>query len=146
MSMDYISQLKDMSVGCIWSCKRCRHLEKKMKDYGKQLNQRLTEEGFKNYSPQKIKYYTGLPSLATFMVLFNFIAPHVGDNSQSNLPLFQQFIMVLVKLWTWVISTSHIGLVFTISRYFIKCINVMYVKRKPLIKWPEHGENHACAI
>ena len=90
MTMTHISQLEDMSVSNISKLQEIQALR------GERMtieSERLTE-GFKNYSRQKIKYFTGLPSFSTFMALFNFIAPSVGDNSQSTLPLFQQFLMV----------------------------------------------------
>ena len=106
----------------------------------------MTERAFKGYSPQKVKYFTGLPSIATIMALFNFIAPHIGDSthSQCTLPLFQQFVMVLMKL-RLNLGDQYLAYRFgvhnsTISRYFKKWINVMYVRLKPLIKWPERGE------
>lgn len=78
------------------------------------------------------------------MALFNFIAPHVGDNSQSTLPLFQQFIMVLMKL-RLNSGDQYFAYLFgvhnsTVSRYLKKWINVMYLRLKPLVKWPGRGE------
>ena len=68
MSMDYISQLEDISVGCISKLQEeVQPLREENERPWKIIeSERLTEEGFKSYSPQKIKYFTGLPSLATF--------------------------------------------------------------------------------
>ena len=100
-------------------------------------SERMTERAFKGYSPQKVKYFTGLPSIATIMALFNFIAPHIGDSIYI-------FVMVLMKL-RLNLGDQYLAYRFgvhnsTFSRYFKKWINVMYVRLKPLIKWPGRGE------
>ena len=148
MSMNDISQLEDMSVGSI---SKLQEEVQRLREDNERLrkaieSERLTEEGFKSYSPQKIKYFTGLPSLAVFTALFNFIAPYVGDSAstQTTLPLFQQFVMVLMKL-RLNLGDQYLAYQFgvhnsTISRYFKKWVNVMYMRLKPLIKWPGRGE------
>lgn len=146
MTMTHISQLEDMSVSNI---SKLQEEVQALREENESLrmtieSERLTEEGFKNYSPQKIKYFTGLPSFSTFMALFNFIAPSVGDNSQSTLPLFQQFLMVLMKL-RLNLGDQYLAYRFgvhnsTISRYFKRWINIMYVRLKPLVKWPGRTE------
>ena len=99
MTMTHISLLEDISVSNTSKLQEVQALRKENESLRMTIEaERLTERGFKNYSPQKIKYSTGLPSFSTFMALFNFIAPSIGDNSQSTLPLFQQFLMVLMKL------------------------------------------------
>ena len=45
----------------------------------------------------KVRFYTGLPSMEVLMVVFEFIYPHVTRQTQS-LNRFQEFIIVLVKL------------------------------------------------
>ena len=76
------------------------------------------------------------------MTLFNFISPFT-TKSQSGLPLFQQHILVLIKL-RLNIANQYLGYQFgvhhsTISRYFRKLI-VMYERLKPIILWPERNE------
>jgi hypothetical protein len=124
MTMTHISQLEDISVSNV---SKLQEEVQALREENERLrmtieSERLTEEGFKNYSPQKIKYFTGLPSFLTFMALFNFIAPSISDNSQSTLPLFQQFLMVLMKL-RLNLGDQYLAYRFgvhnsTISRYF----------------------------
>ena len=45
----------------------------------------------------KVKFYTGLPVFDILMTTFNFVSPHSTRRSPS-LSLFQEFIMVLMKL------------------------------------------------
>ena len=55
--------------------------------------QALNEQSLEGNN-EKVKYYTGLTSIATLMALFNsFIS-----QSQCGLSLFQQYLVVLIKL------------------------------------------------
>lgn len=89
----------------------------------------------------KVKYYTGLPKFAILMALFNFLAPSVESGNRAALSLFQQFIVALMKLR---LNVGDRDLAFrfgvnqsTISRYISKWMDAMYLRLKPLIKWPE---------
>ena len=104
---------------------------------------KLTKKAFKSFPPSKIKYFTGLPSLIRLMAVFNFIAPYVPNN-HFTLPKFQQFLMVLMKLCLNV-GDQYLAYCFkihnsTVSWNFKKWINVMYMRLKPIIKWPAHDE------
>ena len=46
----------------------------------------------------KVKYYTGLPSYKVLKAVFDFVYPCVKNNSRTVLPLFNQFLMALVRL------------------------------------------------
>ena len=89
-----------------------------------------------------VTYYTGLPSYAVLMVLYDFIAPFVSSNHGRNkLSKFHQFMIVLMKLR---LNLADQDLAFrfgahqsTISRKFKTWIYTMFVRLKPLIKWPE---------
>ena len=92
----------------------------------------------------KIKYYTGLPSFPVLMALFNFVGGSVEVTNRSALSLFQQLMLVLMKLR---INFGDQDLAFrfgvnqsTISRCISKWVNVLYVHLKPLIKWPERDQ------
>ena len=86
----------------------------------------------------KVKYYTRLSSFARLIALFTFVSTSVLDSSKTSLPPFQQFIVVLMTLrlnlgaqdiaYRFGISQS------TVSRYFNKWINAMYVRLQPLVK------------
>ena len=71
-------------------------------------------------------------------------APLVPDNSRSTLPKFQLFLMVLMKLCLN-LGDQYLAYCFnihnsTVSRNFKKWIDVMYLRLKPLIKWPACDE------
>ena len=103
----------------------------------------LSQESFME-NDAKVKYYTGLPNFATLMALFNFLSPCIEIGNRSVLSLFQQLIIVLLKLCLNV-GDQDIAYRFcvnqsTISRCFNKWIDAMYVRLKPLIKWPGRDE------
>ena len=83
------------------------------------------------------KFYIGLPSLAALMAIFHFVARHIPECTQSLLPKFLQFLMKLC------LNVSEQDLAYrfevsqsTVSKNWRKWINVMFVRLKPLIKWP----------
>ena len=103
----------------------------------------LSEEFFRD-NDAKVKYYTGLPTFARWMALSNLLAPCVDCGKRSVLSCFQQLMAVLMKLLLR-LGDQDIGFRFglnqsTISRCFSKWINVMYIRMKPSIKWPDRYE------
>ena len=47
----------------------------------------------------KVKFYTGLPTFVSLMAVFHFTSTHVTPSKNPlSLPLFQQFLLVLMKL------------------------------------------------
>ncbi len=91
----------------------------------------------------KVKY-TGLPSYKVLKSIFDLLSPCISTHSRTALPLFNQFLMVLVRLrlnmevqylaYHFGIHTSNI------SRTFRKWVNVMYERLKPLFNWPGREE------
>ena len=55
----------------------------------------FTENCFMN-NDDKVKFYTGLPCFDVLKTTFDFISPHIRRS--LTLSLFQEFIMVLLKL------------------------------------------------
>ena len=124
------STMTEMSVGDIDKLQSdnfaLREENKRLKEVI--TRQALDEQSFEG-NDKKVKYYTGLTSFATLMAMFNFISPFISK-SQFGLPLFQQYLVVLIKL-RLNIANQYLGYQFgvhhsTISRYFRKWITVMY--------------------
>ena len=103
----------------------------------------LTREFLESSSskvPDMIKFYTGLPSYPRLIAVFNYVSSSSVENSCSALPLFQQFLITLMKLRLNV-SDQDIAYRFgitqsTVSKNFSKWINIMYIYLKPFIVWP----------
>ena len=122
----------------------CKHLRELKANSESQVQRfSLTQESFKDNNA-KVKYYTGLPTYATLMVLFNFLSPCVEMGNRSALSQFQQLLVVLTKL-RLNLGDQDIAFRFginqsTISRCFNKWIDIMFIRLKPLIKWPTRDE------
>lgn len=107
----------------------------------------LTQDFLKSDSAKAsdaVKFYTGLPSYARFMAVFNFVSAPLNEHQNSTLSLFQQFLMTMIKL-RLNLSDQDIAYRFgvsqpTVSKTFRKWINLMYIRLKPIIKWPSHEE------
>ena len=92
---------------------------------------------------QKIRFYTGLPSFIVLETVFKFVSSQYHSN-KFTLSSFEEFMVTLMKLR---LSLFEQDLAFrfgvhqsTISRIFRRWIDIMYVKLKPLIKWPNREE------
>ena len=88
-----------------------------------------------------VKFYTGFSSFKKLRAVYTYVSKDIVHGSQAALTLFQQFIMVLLKL-RLNLSDQDIAYRFgihqsTVSRNFRKWIDVMYCRLKPLILWPE---------
>ena len=123
---------------------RCKKLEESRTVAENKLNiLNFTQASLRN-DDAKVKYYTGLSSFALLKALCNFLSVGLEIGNRSALSLFQQFMLALMKLR---LNLSDQDLAFrfgvnqlTISRYLSKCIDVMYVRLTPLVKWPERDE------
>ena len=79
------------------------------------------------------------------MALFNFLSLSVENGNRSALSLFEQFMVVFMKLRLNEFGDQVLAFRFgvnqsTISRYLSKWIDVMCVRVTPLIKWPERDQ------
>ena len=89
---------------------------------------------------KKVKFY------ASFLVLtsvFSFVPTHTHNNKFS-LSKFEEFMVTFMKL-RLSLCDQDLGYQFgvhqsTISRIFHRWIDIMFIKLKPLIKWPDGKE------
>ena len=101
----------------------------------------FSNETYKSYKDNnsKILYYTGLPNWEIFKVVYDFVCPDLFQ--RSSLTTFQQLLLTLMRL-RHNFSLQDLGYRFmvhssTVSRVFHRVINVLFIKLKPLILWPE---------
>ena len=103
------------------------------------LSEEILEiEGFKG-DDQKILFYTGLNSWSTFSILLDYLQLHLMQ--RAALSPFQQVLMTLMRL-RLNLSGQNLAYRFivhpsTVSRMFAQVLQIMYIKLKPLIIWPE---------
>ena len=88
---------------------------------------------------QASEVYTGLPSFVSLMAIFQLVSLHVSSPHSSLLP-FQQFLLVLMKLRLNLFD-SDLAYRFrisqaTVSTYFSKWKDIMFVRLKSLVGWP----------
>ena len=104
--------------------------------------QPFTEQYFVN-NEDRVRFYTGLPGFDVLNTTFRFVSPFVSRKSKT-LTLFQEFVMVLIKLRLHV-PLQDLAFRFgvslsTVSRTFTAWLTVMDVRLSPLIRWPERDE------
>ena len=119
---------------------RCKELE----DAKCKLNALNSSQASLSNDDSKVKYYTGLPSFAVLLAVFNLVKSGVEVTSRCVLSPFQQMILVLMKLrlnfgdqdlaFRFGVSQS------TVSRCVGKWVDNLYMHLKPLIKWPERDQ------
>ncbi|XP_030199426.1 uncharacterized protein LOC115533207 [Gadus morhua] len=88
---------------------------------------------------EKVLFFTGLPTYQILLVLFTFLSPHLPV--KKSLDKFKQLMLTLMRLRLNV-STTFLSYAFNISiatasRIVTDVIDVMFIRMKPLIIWPE---------
>jgi len=102
----------------------------------------LTQE-FLSQNEKCVKFYTGLPSFAILMFVFDFVAPYV-KSANTGESKFKEFLMFMIKI-RLSLPLADIGFRFGVStasvcRYFHKWLEVMYVRLTPFVRWPTRQE------
>ena len=99
----------------------------------------LTDDVLKT-NDDAVKFYTGLSTHARLKAVFDLVPGCLGKHSNSSLSLFQEFLLTLMKLRTNIrdqVLAYRFGVSqSTVSRYFRKWIDIMYIRLKPTIQWP----------
>lgn len=92
----------------------------------------------------KVQYFTGLPSFKILKCVFDFVSVSFKTYSRTVLPLFNQFVMVLVRLRLNMDTDQlsyHFGIHSSnVSRTIRRWINVLHERLGVLVKWPEREE------
>ena len=97
---------------------------------------------------KRTKFYTGLTTFFLFTTIFDFVVPQVLmlQKMPGKLTLMDEFLMVLMKLRLNLLN-EDLGYRFgvassTVSRNFHKWLEVMYMRLKPMIRWPDKETVH----
>ena len=110
--------------------------------FSKTKTQPFTQNYFEN-ADDKVRFYTGLPDYDILIATFNFVSPYVTRKTLT-LSLFQEFIMVLIKLRLNV-PNQDLAYRFDISLSTASCVfsawmEVLDVRLSLLIAWPDREE------
>ena len=104
------------------------------------LNEQSTLEihGFQ-HNDEKTRFYTGLNTWITFSILLDYLKPHLMQ--RAALSHFQQVLLTLMRI-RLNLQGQDLAYRFrvhpsTVSRTFSHVLEIMYVKLRPLIIWPE---------
>ncbi|KAM9383853.1 uncharacterized protein KZ484_005792 [Pholidichthys leucotaenia] len=98
---------------------------------------RFEVENFQG-NDEKVRFLTGLTSCTLLMTLFSYLEPFLPKSSIEKFPMMM---MTLMRL-RLNLSCQFLAFLFnvhqsTVSRILSKMIDVMYVKLKPLVIWPD---------
>ena len=137
------TDLSVRSIGCQVHWRAGGRIFPLSKDRFIKEHKELTEDSLQ-MNDTKVKFYTNLPSFCILKIVFEFISPYVKEHHRSALSNFQQFFIVLMKLCLNIFDqdlTYWFGVTqSTVSKIMKNLINVMYVRLKPLVKWPQHEQ------
>ncbi|XP_067226618.1 uncharacterized protein [Chanodichthys erythropterus] len=91
---------------------------------------------------EKVLFFTGLPTYQILLALFTYISPHLPVKKSLN--AFKVLMLTLMRLRLNV-STTFLSYAFnvsiaTASRVFTDVIDVMFIRMKPLVIWPEREQ------
>lgn len=93
----------------------------------------------------RVLYFTGLPTFEVLDTLFVYLEPFLIERKLKT--KFQMLILTLMRLRLNMSVTllSHIFSISasTVSRIFSEVIDVMYVRMRPLVFWPEREDLHS---
>ena len=88
---------------------------------------------------KRTKFFTGLTTFFLFTTVFEFVAPQV--HRLGKLTLMDEFLMVIMKLRLSLLNEDlsyKFGVsVSAVSRIFHKWLEVVYIRLKPCIRWPD---------
>ena len=104
--------------------------------------QSFTEDNFRN-NDKKVLYYTGLCKWELFVALFEYIKPCLQTTGKSSFSSFLKLLLTLMRLRNN-LSFPDLGYRFeihptTFSHIFNRVLDLLFIKLKPLIKWPKRA-------
>lgn len=137
-----VSKLKEQLNNSVMRSVMNDELQKmkvQLEDVNKKLiNTRYDEQSFIDNN-EKVRFYTGLSNWDILHLIFKFVEPNLKQ--RSNLTPFQQLLLCLMRLR---LNLSGTDLAYrfqvsgpTVSRTFLHVLNVLYVKLKSCIIWPD---------
>ncbi|XP_038582485.1 uncharacterized protein LOC119908712 [Micropterus salmoides] len=122
--------------------KECQSLRDKVHKLESELKHRTLDAS--QFNDRKMKFFTGLPNLQTFMLVFSYVSSVFPATAKQSLKPTQELLLTLMKLRLNP-SEELLGYLFgihqsTVSRIFHRWIQVMASRLHPLILWPQRED------
>ncbi|XP_052264175.1 uncharacterized protein LOC127871688 [Dreissena polymorpha] len=96
---------------------------------------------------ERVRYFTGLSCFAILMSLYKYLYPYLTSKHSVTLGKFECLVMTLSRL-RLNLTVNHLAYQLnvscaTISRTFVNTIDIMYVRLKPIVRWPDRASLRA---
>jgi len=135
---------KDVSCQTEFTCDDLCQLEEKYRLASAKLSKLSFSEESMKCDDKKTSTYTGLPNFVTLAAVFNLVEPYMPSSQCNVLTKFQQFMILLIRL-RQNLSLEDLAYRFdvsksTVSRTFLRMLDIAVVRLSFLIKWPEREE------
>lgn len=130
---------------CTVMCAEVNRLLEENRELRRELDELRISDSFFGEDDDKVKYYTGLPNLATFMTLFNLLLPFMSTRNTSVTP-FQILLLTLMRL-RLNLPVQHLAHFFrvspkTVCLTFNETVSFLYANLKQAIAWPDRHTLH----
>ncbi|XP_047444432.1 uncharacterized protein LOC125010113 [Mugil cephalus] len=130
---------------CMLMCTEVNRLLEENRELRRELDELRISDDFFGEDDEKVKYYTGLPNLVTFMTLFNFLLPLMSTQNKVLTP-FQIFLITFMRL-RLNLPAEHLAHLFrvspnTVNSTFSETVSFLYVNLKRAIVWPDRDTLH----
>lgn len=133
---------EDYSRSCSTQTEECDYMFRTQKPWLPEKSTVFEEDYFEGDN-EKVRFYTGLPSLEILKKTFSFVSPRVTRHPLL-LSKFQEFVLVLIKLR---LGVPHQDLAYrfnvsraVVSRIIVIWLTVMDVTLSSLISWPDREQ------
>lgn len=133
---------EDYSRSCSTQTEECDYMFRTQKPWLPEKSTVFEEDYFEGDN-EKVRFYTGLPSLEILKKTFSFVSPRVTRHPLL-LSKFQEFVLVLIKLR---LGVPHQDLAYrfnvsraVVSRIIIIWLTAMDMTLSSLISWPDREQ------
>ncbi|XP_029943781.1 uncharacterized protein LOC115385843 [Salarias fasciatus] len=125
---------------CVFRRAEVNRLLEENRKLRRELDQCRMSDGFFGEDDEKVKYYTGLPNLGTFMSLFHFLTPLMSDQKKILTPC-QMLLLTLIRL-RLDLPVQHLAHLFRVSpktvyRTFNDMVSFLYTNLSHAIMGPD---------
>ncbi|XP_061617681.1 uncharacterized protein LOC133471778 isoform X2 [Phyllopteryx taeniolatus] len=127
---------------CIQRAAEVSRLVEENRQLRRELDAFKMPDGFFEDDDNKVEYYTGMPSVGSFMHFFCFLLPLMSAQ-ESKLSPFQVLLLTFMRL-RLDLPAQHLAHIFSIStgtvdRTFQDTVSFLYTNLRPSITWPDRN-------